>query len=454
MNWEPRSQLLTMQKEYKTFKIDRLDTISPTFCAAKWLRMDLYLHTGVTSSCNFPQPGPIDFSLLDTNVLSIHNTLEKIQQRKEMLEGLQPPRCSNCWNVENLVDSNDIASHRTPFSYRHRQRDFSKLDLSDKIVPEFITIVFDSLCNFTCTYCDATQSSSWATDLKTQGTYRIMTDVKKTYQRTGTKNLLDEKQYDYLYEKTLQMIKENIQQIRVINLLGGEPTMSPVFWKFMDWLCTQDAKHIDVKITTNLSHNKLVDRALSYRRFFRKLRLGVSVDAYKQKAEFVRHGLNWTQLDSTLNQLLQDIPDIEIDVLGTVNILALDGLIENLDWYTQLKKKFTSRVCIMLSPIRWPEFQSITVLPQHLKNHYSDSLAKWVEDHKNTLTDEPYLFENINAIIILLESSETLFALQDQQKDFKTFVVEFARRRSLNIGKTFSKILTDWILEENHGKTI
>jgi hypothetical protein len=226
--------------------------------------------------------------------------------------------------------------------------------------------------------------------------------------------------------------------------------MSPVFWKFMDWLCLQDVKHIDVKIVTNLSHSNLVDKALHYRHFFRKIKFAVSVDAYKQKAEFVRHGLNWVQFDSTLNRLLRDVPDIEIDVLGTVNILALDGLIENLDWYRELKKKFASRVNIMLNPLRWPEFQSITVLPQNLKNHYSDSLTKWVEHHKNALQDEPYLFVNINAIITLLGSSETLVASQDQQKDFKTFVVEFARRRSLDIGKTFSKILTDWILEEKH----
>lgn len=438
-----------MISEYKKFKIERLDSISPTFCAAKWLRMDLYLHTGVTSSCNFPKPGPIDFSLIDKNVLAIHNTTEKLQQRKEMLSGIQPSLCSNCWNVENS-DPNTL-SHRIPFSHRHKNVDFSSLDLSDKIVPEFITIAFDSFCNFTCSYCDATQSSSWATDLKTQGPYKkIKTDAKKTYQRLGSQDLLDEQQYDYLYQKTLQMIRENIQKIKTINLLGGEPTMSPVFWKFMDWLSTQDSKHISVRIITNLSHPKLVDRLLHYRSFFRMIRLGVSIDGYQQKAEFIRHGLEWSHFETTLNKLLCDIPDIEIDLLGTVNILALDGLEENLNWYSNLREKFPERMSIIVNAIRWPEFQAITVLPDHLKQHYAGNLKKWIQDHFGQFDNEDYLLVNIDSIITLLELHATLPNVIDLQKDFKTFVVEFARRRKLDIRQTFSKILTDWILEDNH----
>ena len=86
--------------DYKKFKIERLDPVSPTFCAAKWLSADFWLESGTTSSCHLPPPHKIDLNSVANNIHTINNTKEKINQRSQMLEGKKPEGCSNCWQVE------------------------------------------------------------------------------------------------------------------------------------------------------------------------------------------------------------------------------------------------------------------------------------------------------------------------------------------------------------------
>jgi hypothetical protein len=252
----------------------------------------------------------------------------------------------------------------------------------------------------------------------------------------------------------MQLIGENIQQIKVINLLGGEPTMSPKFWIFINWLATQDVSHLLLKITTNLSHPKLLEKLLLFKKHFKKIELNISIDGYKQKAEFTRYGLKWSQFEQYVDKLLTTLPDLDVDFIGTVNILSLDGLVENLDWRSSLKQKHSNRLRQACSVVRWPQFQSITILPKHIREHYAQELKQWVEHHKTEFTDDPYLGTTLFAIIKLLEADHNVPNIEGLQKDFKKFVIEFAGRRDLDIKQTFSKILTDWILEDNHGQTI
>jgi hypothetical protein len=386
-------------------------------------------------------------------VLAIHNTDEKIQQRRDMLLGKQTSVCDSCCNIENNNPEN--ISHRVRFSHRFRNDDFTKLDLSDTIVPKSIAIAFDSLCNFTCSYCDATQSSSWATDLKTNGPYRVLTDPKNSFSKLGKQQLLNQDDYDFLYSRTIEMISMNInKKITNINVLGGEPTMSPTFWKFFDWLLSQPVHNIELRVTTNLSHMKFVDKILENRKFFRNIVIQASIDGYGKNAEFTRYGLDWALFEKNLTKILNNNIEIQVELLGTVNILALDGLVEHLDWYKHLHKKFSKKISNMITYIKWPIFQSIMVLPEHIRQNYANNLTRWMEENQSQFQEDKHLLNDIDEIISLLQKGNTPANISNLQQDFKNFVIEYAKRRKLDIKSTLSTILSNWILEENHVKTI
>lgn len=427
-----------MNQRFKSFKIERLDPISPTFCAAKWLTADVYLHTGVTSSCHFPEPGPIDLAAAIADPLAVCNTEQKIQQRQQMLAGEQPPACSNCWNIEH-ADSSAI-SDRVYYSQAFEHRDFFELGLSP-VVPESITLMLDNYCNFVCSYCDPTQSTSWASDLKTHGPFQILTDPKRTYQRLGTRDRLSDSDQQRLFDITVDFLTSNLDKIRTLSMLGGEPTINPRFWTLLDRLIEHDTKDLTLEVITNFSNRKAIQKLLDVRDRFKELRLVISIDGTARKAQFIRAGLNWDDFDLDVNNVLAAYPDVKINFSGTLNILALDGLIENCNWYKDLRQRWPDRSRLKIHILRWPSFQAINVLPTELKQHYREQITDWLKNNKD-FTDT-VLVTNLEQIkaVLGVDTDKKL-----EQTDFKTFVLEYSKRQRLDVKSTFSPELINWIL--------
>ena len=75
----------------------QLDSVSPSFCLAKWNQVSLHLPTGLNNSCYHP---PLHKMELGTPS-ALHNTQHKKEMRKLMLEGVRPSECQYCWNIED-----------------------------------------------------------------------------------------------------------------------------------------------------------------------------------------------------------------------------------------------------------------------------------------------------------------------------------------------------------------
>lgn len=87
-----------------------VNSVSPTFCIAKWHHSQIYLQTGQTHSCYHPPPHKIPLEGLEDNPSLLHNTPIKKKERLEMLKGEKPLGCKYCWNVESLGE--DYVSDR------------------------------------------------------------------------------------------------------------------------------------------------------------------------------------------------------------------------------------------------------------------------------------------------------------------------------------------------------
>ena len=75
------------------WKADHLDSVSKSFCAAKWYNASLHLGHGYTNSCHLPLPHPIDLEEIKKNPSALHNTQFKKKLRKMMLEGKRTLGC-------------------------------------------------------------------------------------------------------------------------------------------------------------------------------------------------------------------------------------------------------------------------------------------------------------------------------------------------------------------------
>lgn len=422
--------------DYKVFKITRLDPLSPTFCAAKWLSADFYIHTGRTSSCHLPTPDKIDLALAQSNIHYFNNTTEKLQQKAEMLAGNKPGKCSNCWQVEAVADA---ISERIIYSSKFAKYDFSKLDASIEQAPITISVSFDTLCNFACSYCDASQSTKWATDLVTNGPYKkIYNDPRMTYQRLGKKELVND--YEQMFELFLQYIDRIKPSLHIINCLGGEPLISPNFWRFIEHLAQSDCSHIGLSVVTNLSDLENIKRLLAYQDKFRKISVTASIESTDARAEFLRAGLNWNTFEANLQWL--QTQSIEINLAATCSMLAVDGLVDFLEWYTTLNS-----IGLNIFRLRHPNFQAMQVLPIEIRLEYIRNVLAWLE--KNYYKIDAETLEQIRNICYILSNEHETYdevSVELLQADAKHFYKQYAERNKFKIQDIFSKNLSDWLL--------
>jgi len=426
---------------YKQFKIERLDPISPTLCAAKWLMSDFYLHTGSTSSCHLPTPDKIDLDLVEQNINYFNNTKEKIEQRRLMLEGKQPDKCSNCWQVEN--NNVNAVSERILYSHMFKNYDFTKFNLNIDQIPYQINVSFDILCNFTCSYCDASESTSWRTDLIQNGPYKnIHNDDRKTYQRLGKNESVDN--YDYVSDKFFEYVVYCLPKLKKINCLGGEPLISPNFWKFVDKLVLHDTSELTLHVVTNLSNEKNLKKVLKYKNKFKNIEIVASIDNVGTSAEFLRKGLNWAEFEKNIIDILGK-NNIDTDLIATLPGIALDKITHFLDWYIQLNQQYP-HITLKLFRLRHPNFQAIQALPKELKIKYKLDIEQWIE--KNADNIHSILVEQIKNVITVLNPMIDTYENIDinlLQQDAKVFYKEYAKRHNFNLNLIFSQQLCDWI---------
>lgn len=430
--------------DYKKFKIEVLDPISPTFCVSKWHQADFWLESGTTSSCHLPSPHKIDLFEVERNVQTLHNTKEKIHQKQLMLQGDKPDGCSNCWQVEEL--DSDAISERIGSSYNMQeyQNDFTNLDLSENHIPAKVTVAFESYCNFTCSYCDASQSSSWATDLKINGPYkRIFGDSRNTYQRLGTSNRLSPEQYQFVSNKFTEYVITNLSEIKFIRCLGGEPLISNVFWKFLNTLIEHDCSNIVLSIVTNLSDVARINKFLSkYQHKFKRIAINASIETIGKRGEFLRTGFKWEKFQDNLYHLLDK--DVDLNIIATYPGIAVDGMVEFLNWYNQ----YRDRISLDLYRLRFPNFQAIQVLPTELKKIYLIQIEEWIDQNREYFNTAIFNV-GLENIVTILKDECTIYdnvGIETLQQSAKEYYKQYADRHKHNIRNTFSEPLANWIL--------
>jgi hypothetical protein len=84
------------------FKHTVLDNLSASFCAAKWYNATIWLGSGQTTSCHHPPAHLIDSDKVSINPRLLHNTDQKKEDRRKMINGERPPGCEYCWKIEDM----------------------------------------------------------------------------------------------------------------------------------------------------------------------------------------------------------------------------------------------------------------------------------------------------------------------------------------------------------------
>lgn len=430
-----------------------VDTISPSFCAAKWYNATTWLGSGTTASCHHPPAHKIPVEEVRINVTAIHNTKHKKEMRKMMLEGERPRECEYCWKIEDI--SKDQVSDRVFKTIIYDDASINEIPKKtwdhDSELKTF-EISFDRVCNLACSYCNASFSSTWANDIKRNGPYQnLVSDGAGAFQQDGSwaqpyKDDSDNPYIKAFWEWWDSGLANSLEEIRIT---GGEPLMSGNTWKLFDWF---DKQNSDMRFAVNtnlIAKDDIIDKLIEKSMNIKKFHLYTSCEATGKHAEYIRDGLDYQVWKKNIKRVASEANIKGLHVMMTINSLSLFSIHHFLDEMYEMKKNpDLISPSVSLNLLRFPSFQSPLALPDHIKDYVRLNLVTWYEEAKTRPLWHEHEKASIERLIDYLELVDAPHRRTSDKellwKDFKTFYAEYDQRRGKSLS-VFPAILTDWV---------
>lgn len=444
---------------------DRLDSIGCGMCLAKWTQATVHLQMGQTHSCHHPATHKIPLRELEHNPSALHNTKFKKLKRREMLEGKRPEECDYCWNVEDNSKqfSDRVFKSNESWSLPH----FDKIVNSswrDDINPRYLEVSFSNACNFKCSYCGPSFSSSWVQEIEKHGAYPTddkFNDVE--FLKKSNRMPIHHKDHNPYVEAFWKWWPSLYRDLHTFRITGGEPLLSKDTWKVLDYIIEESNpnKELNLAINSNLGvPDTLVDRLIEKikiiedRGLVKEFVLFTSVDTWGEHAEYIRDGLEFNRMWNNMNKILTSCPRVNITIMSTFNALSIPSykkLITNVydlkQAYASTDRYWVSAVFLDSSYLRYPSHQTIQILDEK-----TWAPVLWESVGEMDFLGTPKFDEKLigysdveiqkikrayDWMISKFKKEETVLK---QRRNFGRFFQEHDRRRNTNFKNTFPEL--------------
>jgi len=320
-----------------------------------------------------------------------HNTLKEIWNndaykalRKNMLSGERSQSCRACYAQEDNGVKSFRQSLNEEFLHLIPLKDTTNYDGSlDSLNLKYLDVRWSNICNFKCRSCSSTYSSSLA---KEEGKENI-------YILAGGESNND------LFDQ----FRPYLLDIERFYFAGGEPLLTDKHYDILNYLIKNNKTDVEIRYNTNLSN-------LTYKKTniidlwknFSNVRVSVSLDSWGTRAEYIREGTVWKDIENNIRSIRDQAPHVYLDNISSVS--SIFNVLTMTDFYEYLIEtglfdidKFSPSVF----NIQNPRFYSYTVLPDDLKaiaieklksKSFNDSVKIMFDDILNTLESVDYSY--------------------------------------------------------------
>jgi len=434
------------------FKHSVLDTLSESFCAAKWFNATIWLGSGMSTSCHHPPAHLVDKDKVTANPKLLHNTPQKKEDRRKMIAGERPAGCEYCWKIEDM--GRDAVSDRvykskiypiTALKAAHETSADQDVDLRT------LEIAFDRTCQFACSYCNPAFSTTWVKDIKNNGPYLgLISDGRNhfthAHESASLFKITEANPYvDAFFQWWETDLHRTLQELRIT---GGEPLMSHHTWRLIDWFRDNSGKSTTrLAINSNLGADVDVDRLLDSIQDL-DVDIYTSQEAVGAPAEYIRDGLDYKAWQSNVEKILASGRVRTLHFMGTISALCLPSLPDHLRYIMSLKQRYgRDAVSYTLNILRFPSFQSALIMPHLLRAGFASELKELhFRNQHNPLLHEHEL-DHLQRLIDYLDVVESphseAFDMSKLVNDFRQFFSQYDQRREHDFGAVFPR-LKEW----------
>jgi radical SAM protein with 4Fe4S-binding SPASM domain len=310
-----------------------------TFCVLPWMHLYVGTDGNILPCCVADQQHPLG-NIEEQSVDSILKLPVFNQLRKNMLSGLRNKECSRCYTQEDAGLQSDRLSHNNRWQ-NIKQDDLNKDGSIDNFNPMYLDIRLNNICNLKCRMCSGYFSSAIAQEevVLFGKTESVQSSLKLQQRNLGLKEIL-----------------EYVPSAKKIYFAGGEPLLSAEHYEILDALISCGNTNLEITYNTNFTTLNYRGRSvLDLWKQFSNIKIGASLDAENDVAKYVRHGTNWSTIESNLELVKSQCPHVNFTVTSTVGLLNVDSLIKLQQQWHISKKLHISKFS-----------QSIMISPDHL----------------------------------------------------------------------------------------
>ncbi len=443
-----------MSSEEQRYKkvIEILDSVSPSFCMAKWHQLTLYLQNGFNHSCHHPSPHKVPLDELKENYKALHNTKFKKQQMQMMLDGERPSECDYCWRAEDAGRISDRV-YKSSSSWSRINFDSVLKNKTADVNPAYVEISFSNVCNFKCAYCSPDLSSQWYDEIDKHGPYPTSQRYNNFdwFKQIGKMPIKHNDHNPYV-EAFWQWWPELYKDLHTLRLTGGEPLLSKDSWKMLDYIEANPNKNLVFAINTNLCTpseliDKLIPKIQNISKDSREFQFFTSGEALGAPAEYIRYGLDYNLWSSNLEKIL-DNTNVIVAIMTTVNLTSITTYTDFIRYILDLRGKYNkganfNKVQFMTNFLRYPEFLSLPLLDEESKVSFEKNVEDLINERGTWDGGATLMFSEVDQLRRMIAFMKTPLQkekLNSLRNDFVKFIDEYDNRRGTDFLGTFPEL--------------
>jgi MoaA/NifB/PqqE/SkfB family radical SAM enzyme len=276
---------------------------SKTFCIYPWIHLHAYPTGEAYPCCHAEMAYPVG-NCHYKSLEDIYRDAPMRELRKDMLAEQPNPACGRCYEQE---ESGFFSGRRS--ANKHHGHHIKRIN-DDKFQMSYWDIRFSNLCNLSCRSCGHIFSSSWYQDQVTLAGPNWAIENKPL-------NIAGRNKQD-MWEQLIP----HLDYVEQIYFAGGEPLMMEEHYNILDELERRGRFDVRLIYNTNFTHTKLKDRTVfDYWKRFNSVAVGASLDAMGPRAEYIRKGTNWDQVERNRELMLKVCPNVDFYISPTLSIM-------------------------------------------------------------------------------------------------------------------------------------
>jgi len=305
-SWEP----VKISVDELTERETELLRDSETFCIYPWIHMHTY-PTGETWPCCHAEmsAGCVGTTKQDSlNKLANSERIKKL--RLDMLNNQKNSYCTRCYEQ----DEAGFFSGRKSANKHHGQhiKRVAETDADGAYANFKMTywdVRFSNLCNLKCRSCGHIFSSQWYKDqIALAGPEYKENNPQLTYAGKFETDLLEQ-------------VLEHIDYVEQIYFAGGEPLVMEEHYAILEELIKRGRTDVRLIYNTNFTQVKLRDKhAFDMWEHFPNVSVGASLDAMGARAEYIRSGTRWADVEQNIQDLRKECPHVDFYISATLSI--------------------------------------------------------------------------------------------------------------------------------------